>query len=154
MPHLTRLSAAFQDVLYDEFLLAPFSNLTHLGILSFNGDSWEGHWEILTHLPKLTHLLITYNIHLAVASKLLLFCPLLKVMIVIATSPSYVKDGLEIVDDNRFVLLKSLTSSSLVEDWEKGANGGVDRWFFCELIVVFARRSEYSFGSSFAQLLY
>ena len=55
------------------------------------------------------------------------------------------------VDDNRFLMLRSLSCINLISDWED-ANRGADRWAFCELIVL-ARHSEYSFGSSFAQLV-
>lgn len=54
------------------------------------------------------------------------------------------------VGDIRFVLLAghgcAIASESL--DWERGINGGVDAWIFAEL-VVFARRSEYSFDFIF-----
>jgi len=153
MPHLTRLSARIQDVLFDDLFIESFSNITHLDMLGFISDSWERHWKVLTHLPRLTHLSIPDDIRLAVASKFLLFCPLLKVMIVIPGPLRYSEDALEMVDDDRFVLLESLSYTYIVHDWETGANGGVDIWFFGELIA-FARHSEYSLGSSLAQLLY
>jgi len=60
------------------------------------------------------------------------------------------KDAL---DDNRLVMLQGRNYGYLLHDWEKGTNGGVDTWQFCELIV-FARLSEYSLGFSFSLLPY
>ena len=140
MPHLTQLSVNLCGVLHDELLLEPFSNLTHLGILEFtsNGRPWEGRWEVLTHLPKLTHICMSFHIRLDVISKALLLCPILEVVIAM---PVNNRHTLDLVDDYRFVLLEFLNDDDFMHDWEKGANGGVDIWFFCELIV-FARRSE------------
>jgi len=148
MPHLTHLTAALLSVPYDKFLTLPFLNLTHLAILLPNGRSWEGEWKVLTHLPKLTHLSVEFFVQVDIILHLLLFCPLLKLLTVI---PYHEMDPYELcgyrVDDNRFVQLVGLTYADRILDWERGANGGMDKWKFSEL-VIFARGSEYSSNSA------
>jgi len=134
---------------YDDLLIEPFSNLTHLGIISNGGsweERWEGRWEVLIHLPKLTHIRISHKISLKVVAKLLRLCPILKVLVAM---PVQNADSLTVVNDKRFVLLKFLYHASLIHDWEKGVNGGMDVWSFCDLIVL-ARSSEYSLRFSLA----
>jgi hypothetical protein len=138
-PCLTRLSAYFLGVPYS--LDQPFPNLTHLEILDFNSDSWEGHWEFLIHLPKLTHLGVGCSIKCDAVSKLLLNCPHLSLFLLMDDPNDGYRD-LYGVDDNRLVLLCWESFDDVIHDWEKGANGGVDMWIFSEFIVI-ARGRKY-----------
>ena len=147
MLHLTHLTAALLGVPYDKFLTAPFSNLTHLAILLPNGRSWEGQWEVLTHLPKLTHICVECFVQTDIILNLLQFCPLLKLLTVMPYhdhpdgDPYYGLSGHR-MDDNRFVWLVGLAYADRILDWESGINGSIDKWTFSEL-VIFARGSEF-----------
>jgi hypothetical protein len=56
IPHLNRLTLGSLCVLsYRESLVRTFLSLTHLTIHGALGCSW-GEWEVVTRLPKLTHL--------------------------------------------------------------------------------------------------
>jgi hypothetical protein len=136
------------------FLIQPFSNLTHLDILEFGSDSWEGQWEVFTRLPKLTHIGVGCRIKRDVVSKLLLFCSRLKLLVVMPRYSPLLRykdpEPLHKVEDNRLVMVENLDWLDLIHDWEKGANGGVDIWVFSELIVT-ARNSEYLFYFSLAE---
>ena len=155
LPQLTRLSGELKGISYDEFLACPVLNLTHLGILSFNGYSWEGHWEVLTHLPKLIHISLgwEFRVQCDVVSKLLLLCPFLKLLMMELDYLYYrsTLDVLQEVDNIRLVLLETQCDITVILDWENGADGGVDAWY-CSGLVVFARASECSFGFSVSEL--
>jgi len=142
IPHLNRLTLGSLCVLSNnESLVQTFLNLTHLRM----HGSMGGSWEVVTHLPKLTHLTVEcvtkYHI-----SKFLLLCPLLKLLALYHCSKcSGEPSGLHTLDDNRLVLLEGgKRCEDRILDWERGANGAVDSWIFSERIV-FARGSEYSF---------
>ena len=138
MPHLTCLTMAFLSA---SFLAEPFLNrLTHLHVVVVLTPSFcVGKWEILTHLPKLTHLNVGCSMLVEHVLKLLL-SPLLKLLIVGAYAQVISlyadKDALSSVDDNRLVLLRKGNCDDRVLDWEKGANGGMDSWVFAELFVL------------------
>ena len=133
MPRLSRLTVAILSISYDEFLTQPFLNLTHL----------EEQWEVLTQLPKLTHINVGSAVRADHVLKLLL-SPLLIILIVVPYYHSHPDEDLK-TDDNRLVLLECHNDSARILDWERGTNGGMDTWTFSELVVL-ARGSEYSFG--------
>lgn len=151
IPHLNHLTVAFLSIkTSDEFLSPPFLNLTHLDVLFPYPYISQERWEILTHLPKLTHICVGSVIQVDHILKVLL-CPRLKILIL---KPYICVHNVDMgafynVGDNRLVLLQEEDYDSRILDWERGAMGGVDTWIFGELIVR-ARDSEYSVGFPFA----
>lgn len=144
MPRLSRLTVAILSISYDEFLTQPFLNLTHLEVmLGFTHSFWEEQCEVLTQLPKLTHINVGSAVRADHVLKLLLL-PLLIILIVVPYYHSRPDEDLK-TDDNLLVLLECHNDSARILDWERGTNGGMDTWTFSELVVL-ARGSEYSFG--------
>ena len=144
MPRLTRLSMGLPHVFYADLLIRPFLNLTHLEILFPSAFKYWEKWDVLTQFPKLTHICIEGAIRVRDVLKLL-HCPRLKLLIVVTSNSDRDRqdsDGLYGVEDNRLVLLEAENYVDVIFDWDKGANGGVDRWMFSELVVL-ARDSEY-----------
>jgi len=145
---LRRLSANFDDFTYDDFLMKPFVNVTHLEVVSFLGNTWDRNFEALIHLPNLTHLsVIEHAIKVEVIPQLFHHCYPLRILIIILdhTLLRFQEDDAEErlaeINDNRLVLLESPPFPGLVHDWEKGAHGGIDCWAFGELVSLAQSRS-------------
>jgi hypothetical protein len=153
MTRLTRLTVALDFWGFSDNQVVtsqPFLNITHLDIYVSIDYPWESQWEIVTHLPKLTHLLIivSYDVAVDVVVKLLQFCPLLKVLACMMPHCLYVRpqDALEKVDDYRLVLLDGKNyAHTNIGDWGRAPKGCVGAMFVSEQ-VVFARDSKYSFS--------
>ena len=150
---LRRLSANFDDLTYEDFLARPFFvNLTHLEIFTFIGKTWDKKFEALVHLPNLTHLSIGFPVDDDVIPQLLRYCRLLRILIIAPPSPSQylerrgTKKLLAEINDHRLVLLQIPPFPALIQDWVKGAHGGIDCWAFSELVSLAQSRA--SFPSS------
>ena len=149
---LKRLSANFANLPHDDYLSPTFSNITHLDVVKFHGRTWK-EWEVLSKLPRLSHLIVGFLVDFGVLFNLLRYAPHLQVLIFMPEVDDMVvwmqdndDDQQKIcgIDDNRLVLLKSPEYPGLVEDWVKGGESGLDNWTFCELIS-FARKRKFSF---------
>jgi hypothetical protein len=75
VPRLSRLTVAFLSAsYYDEFLNQPLLNLTHLEVvlvLVLAHLFWKEKGNMLTHLPKMTHLNVGTGIKVGEILKLL-----------------------------------------------------------------------------------
>ena len=148
---LRRLCANFDDFAYEDFLARPFFvNLTHLEIFTFMGETWDGNYEALVHLPTLTHLLIRCSIEVKLIPQLLRQCRPLRILIIspVSTRRYLQRDSAEErlaeINDYRLVFLESPSFASLVDDWDKGAHGGIDCWAFGELVFLAQSRASFS----------
>ncbi|KIM39517.1 hypothetical protein M413DRAFT_447009 [Hebeloma cylindrosporum] len=145
---LRRLSANFDDFIYEDFLTRSFfTKITHLDLLLFMGESWDKQFEALTHLPELTHLAIGFPVRVAIISQLLCRCRLLQILMLTPADPDqYFYDMIEErfveIHDHRLVLLETPNFPGLVYDWEQGARGGMACWVFSELVSL-AKRQNY-----------
>jgi hypothetical protein len=146
MTRLTRLTVALSSLGFSrqncQTLSQACLNITHLDLYVPNCYPWEGQWEILSHLPKLTHLLVIvrYVLEVNVVVKLLKFCQHLKILACMISHYSNVGnyDALD-TDDNRLVLLVEQKSISV---WGRAPKFCVGAMIVSEH-VVFARGSEY-----------
>ena len=148
---LRRLCANFDDFAYEDFLARPFFvNLTHLEIFTFMGETWDRNYEALVHLPTLTHLLIRCSIEVKLIPQLLRQCRPLRILIIspVSTHRYLQRDSAEErlaeINDYRLVFLESPSFASLVDDWDKGAHGGIDCWAFGELVSLAQSRASFS----------
>ena len=146
MTRLTRLTVALSPLGFSRRDCQTRLNITHLDLFVPNRYPWEGQWEILAHLPKLTHLLIILRFIFEddVVAKLLQFCQHLKILACMISHDGNVGnyDVLD-TDDDRLVLLDGKKS----RDWGRAPKWCVGAMFVSEH-VVFARGSEYSFNFS------
>jgi hypothetical protein len=148
---LRQLCANFDDFTYEDFLARPFFvNLTHLEIFMFMGKTWDKKVEALVHLPNLTHLSIGFSIDDEVIPQLLRHCRLLRILILVPSSPRQylerkgTEELLAEINDPRLVFLQLPPFPALVQDWVKGAHGGIDCWAFSELISLAKSRASLS----------
>jgi hypothetical protein len=150
MTRLTHLTAALNSLWgfsHGKILPQAYLNITHLDVYVSRTYLWKGHWEILTHLPKLTHLLIIvrYILEVKAVVKLLQFCPVLEILACMIPHHFHVGnyDALERVDDNRLVLLDGINyANTNIDDWGRAPKGCVGAMIVSEC-VVFTRDSEY-----------
>jgi len=155
MTQLTRLTAALDSLWgfsHGKILPQAFLNISHLDVYASSIYPWKDQWEILTHLPKLTHLLIIvrYVLEVKVIVKLLKFCPVLKILACMIPHYLHVGDGgaLDKVDDNHLVLLDGKNYASMnISDWGRASKGCIGAMIVSEQ-VVFTCDSEYSFSFS------
>jgi len=152
---LRRLSANFDDFTYEDFLMEPFVNVTHLEVLSFVGNTWDRDFEALIHLPNLTRLsIVEHAIKVEVIPQLFHHCYPLRMLIITLdhtlrfqeddAEENDAEEKLSEINDNRLVLLESPPFLGLVHDWEKGAHGGIDCWAFGELVSLAQSRASFS----------
>ena len=148
---LRRLSADFSDLGHNDYLGLTFSNITHLDVIKFHGRTWK-EWEVLSKLPRLSHLLIGPLVDLEVFPNLLHHASQLRILIfmpepddVAVWLQDHEKNQHSLCDDDvRLVLLNSPRFPGLVEDWIKGGELGLDNWTFCELVSI-ARKRQFNF---------
>ncbi|KDR67808.1 hypothetical protein GALMADRAFT_257659 [Galerina marginata CBS 339.88] len=147
---LTRLSSSFEDLTADDFLGPIFFNITHLDIVGLHDTSWD-RWEVLTKLPKLTHVAINFPPTLTIIRSLLRCCGHLHVLVLLLDAEDYwvAKDPKEVfeIQDDRLVLMVGGDHDEMADDWMSGADGLTDFWITAELFAT-ARRCNFLLDSS------
>ena len=95
-------------------------------------------WEILTSLPKLTHLCINKNVEVDAINNLLSQCASLSLLVAVINTQSHrppkPSGSYHTVDDHRLILIDKYDMKKMQTDWEDSADGRPDMWDFCGLI--------------------
>ena len=96
------------------------------------------YWEILTSLPKLTHICISKNVEVEAINNLLSQCVSLSLLVAVISTSSHrhtkPSGNYHTIDDHRLILVDRYGIKKAEADWEDGANGRPDMWDFCGLI--------------------
>ena len=136
---LQRLSADLSHFQRSDFLTPSFLSITHLDIITMGSKrgGWKD-WEILTSLPKLTHVCINKNVEVDAIHNLLSQCACLSLLVAVITPRSHrhakPSGSYHTIDDHRLILVDNYDITKMVADWENGANGQSDMWDFGGLI--------------------
>jgi len=136
---LRRLSAELSHFQRSDFLTPSFLSITHLDIITMGSKrkEWKD-WEILTSLPKLTHVCINKNVEVDTVHNLLSQCGSLSLLVIVIAPrshrPAKPSGSYHRIDDHRLILIDHYDITKMVADWERGANGLSDMWDFGELI--------------------
>jgi len=136
---LQKLSANLSGLQRADFLTPSFLSITHLGIITMGSKrkEWKD-WEILTSLPKLTHVCINKNVEVDAVHNLLSQCTGLRLLVAVtfpgSHRPSNPSESYHTIDDHRLILVDIYDVKYMAADWENGANGRFDLWDFGGLI--------------------
>jgi len=136
---LQRLSGDLSHLQRSDFLAPSIQSITHLDVVTMGSKrrEWKD-WEILTSLPKLTHLCINKNVEVDAINNLLSQCASLSLLVAVINTeshrPTKPSGSYHTIDDHRLVLIDKYDIEKMVTDWEDGANGRPDMWDFCGLI--------------------
>jgi len=136
---LQRLSADLSHLQRSDFLTPSFQSITHLHVINMGSKrvGWN-YWEILTSLPKLTHICISKNVEVEAINNLLSQCVSLSLLVAVIGTSSHrhtkPSGSYHTIDDHRLILVDRYGTKKAEADWEDGANGRPDMWDFCGLI--------------------
>lgn len=123
-------------------LIQTFSRITHLEIIG-RFDSWKD-CQLLDHFTSLTHLCVLWDTHQDLLEEMLSRYPSLGVLILWDWNPIEP----EASDDTPTIALSPLGDRELgdvrvvavryhfIEDWDRGARGGIDMWRFADDVIV------------------
>ena len=142
-------SADLSDWSANDLQGPAFSNLTHLDVIELAESDDCERWNIVTSLPKLTHLSLNCIVGLPVLRYLLSQCPHLCLLIMLelyGTDDTWAKssEGYITIDDPRLVLINCYDQmNQVMGDWVENAHGRFGLWDFSERFVE-ARRRESS----------
>jgi len=136
---LRRLSADLSHLQRSDYLTPSIQSITHLDIITMGSmrGKWKD-WEILTSLPKLTHLCINKNVEVDAINNLLSQCASLSLLVAVINTrshrPGKPSGSYHTIDDHRLILIDKYTMKKMQTDWEDSADGRPDMWDFCGLI--------------------